>query len=95
VVKIGLLARPTAAAVLAVINVLRSIFGLTHQWLEIRRTVGIERSVAARKKQIKQKETKLTKVFEFPLGSGFFFSEPFENLRFLGYLLLKLFFSAG
>ncbi len=40
------------------------------------------RSVAAKKEQIEQKETKLTKVFGVP--------ESYKNLRFLCYLLLKI-----
>ena len=44
------------------------------------------RSVAAKKEQIEQKETKLTKVFGVPESAP----ESYKNLRFLCYLLLKI-----
>ena len=49
------------------------------------------RSVAAKKEQIEQKETKLTKVFGVPESAP----ESYKNLRFLRYLLLNPFFNAS
>ena len=43
------------------------------------------RSVAVKKEQIEQKETKLTKVFGVPESVP----ESYKNLRFLGYLLVQ------
>jgi hypothetical protein len=45
----------------------------------------VQHSLAGQKQQIKQKETKLTKFF----GISEFVPDPWENLRFLGYLLVR------